>query len=63
VSSGCIRLTNPDIIDLYGRARLGGKVVRVGRVGRAEGAAQSTRSRRPSSVDRLSVNLRARPDD
>jgi lipoprotein-anchoring transpeptidase ErfK/SrfK len=27
VSSGCIRLTNPDIIDLYGRARLGGKVV------------------------------------
>jgi lipoprotein-anchoring transpeptidase ErfK/SrfK len=27
VSSGCIRLTNPDIIDLYGRARLGGKVI------------------------------------
>jgi lipoprotein-anchoring transpeptidase ErfK/SrfK len=27
VSSGCIRLTNADIIDLYGRARLGGKVI------------------------------------
>jgi lipoprotein-anchoring transpeptidase ErfK/SrfK len=27
VSSGCIRLTNPDIIDLYQRARLGGKVI------------------------------------
>ena len=27
VSSGCIRLTNPDIVDLFGRARLGGKVV------------------------------------
>jgi lipoprotein-anchoring transpeptidase ErfK/SrfK len=27
VSSGCIRLTNDDIVDLYGRAKVGGKVV------------------------------------
>ena len=27
VSSGCIRMTNRDIVDLYGRARIGTKVV------------------------------------
>jgi lipoprotein-anchoring transpeptidase ErfK/SrfK len=27
VSSGCIRLANPDIIDLFGRVRIGAKVV------------------------------------
>ena len=27
VSSGCIRLTNDDIIDLYGRVKLGAKVI------------------------------------
>ncbi len=27
VSSGCIRLTNQDIIDLYGRAKIGAKVI------------------------------------
>ncbi len=27
VSSGCIRLTNEDIIDLYGRAKIGAKVI------------------------------------
>ncbi|MGE0006823.1 MAG: L,D-transpeptidase [Parvibaculaceae bacterium] len=27
VSSGCIRLTNEDVIDLYGRARVGAKVI------------------------------------
>lgn len=27
VSSGCIRLTNEDVTDLYSRARLGGKVI------------------------------------
>jgi lipoprotein-anchoring transpeptidase ErfK/SrfK len=27
VSSGCIRLTNEDIVDLYQRAKLGGKVI------------------------------------
>ena len=26
-SSGCIRLNNDDIIDLYGRAKVGAKVV------------------------------------
>ena len=27
VSSGCIRMTNDDVVDLYGRARVGAKVV------------------------------------
>jgi len=27
VSSGCFRLTNEDVIDLYGRVRVGAKVV------------------------------------
>ncbi len=27
VSSGCIRLTNDDVIDLYGRAKVGAKVI------------------------------------
>jgi lipoprotein-anchoring transpeptidase ErfK/SrfK len=27
VSSGCIRMTNRDVIDLYGRVKLGTKVV------------------------------------
>ena len=27
VSSGCIRLTNEDVIDLYGRAKIGAKVI------------------------------------
>ena len=27
VSSGCIRMTNDDVIDLYGRARVGARVV------------------------------------
>ncbi len=26
-SSGCIRLTNDDVIDLYGRAKVGAKVI------------------------------------
>ena len=30
VSSGCIRLTNDDVADLYGRARVGAKVVVLG---------------------------------
>ena len=27
VSSGCFRLTNDDVIDLYGRVRIGAKVI------------------------------------
>ena len=27
VSSGCFRLTNEDVIDLYGRVRIGSKVI------------------------------------
>jgi hypothetical protein len=38
VSSGCIRLTNDDIVDLYRRAKVGGKVVVVSGARDAEGA-------------------------
>jgi len=31
VSSGCIRLTNDDIVDLYQRAKPGSKVIVLGR--------------------------------
>jgi lipoprotein-anchoring transpeptidase ErfK/SrfK len=27
MSSGCIRMMNHDVIDLYGRAKVGGRVV------------------------------------
>jgi lipoprotein-anchoring transpeptidase ErfK/SrfK len=27
VSSGCIRMTNQDVIDLYGRAKVGARVM------------------------------------
>ncbi len=27
VSSGCFRMTNPDVIDLYGRVSVGAKVI------------------------------------
>jgi len=36
VSSGCIRLINQDVIDLYGRVRLGSKVVVLGNSSPAE---------------------------
>ena len=35
VSSGCIRMTNDDVKDLYDRARVGAKVIVRGRVARA----------------------------
>ena len=36
ISSGCIRMTNEDVIDLYNRAKIGSRVVVLGpRIGRA----------------------------
>jgi lipoprotein-anchoring transpeptidase ErfK/SrfK len=49
VSSGCIRMLNQDVIDLYQRTPLGAKVVVLGAAAQAAAAAPSTtgtRSRR-----------------
>jgi lipoprotein-anchoring transpeptidase ErfK/SrfK len=45
VSSGCIRLTNDDIVDLYGRVHIGTRVVVL--PGRQPGSFQATASPRP----------------
>jgi lipoprotein-anchoring transpeptidase ErfK/SrfK len=55
VSSGCIRLTNDDIVDLYRRAKVGGKVVVVSGARDAEGAAPALGIRRASSGQRMSA--------
>jgi lipoprotein-anchoring transpeptidase ErfK/SrfK len=47
VSSGCIRLTNDDVADLYGRAPVGAKVV-VLATGTPTAAASTTASLAPS---------------
>jgi lipoprotein-anchoring transpeptidase ErfK/SrfK len=54
VSSGCIRLTNDDIIDLFRRAKVGGKVV-VLSGGRSAESAPSPGFRRISSGQRMSA--------
>jgi len=46
VSSGCIRLTNEDITDLYGRVQVGTRVVVL--PGTAPGSAQATASPKPA---------------
>ena len=54
VSSGCIRLTNDDIIDLYRRAKVGGRVVVLSADRDAEGAT-SPGSRRSASGRRVTA--------
>jgi lipoprotein-anchoring transpeptidase ErfK/SrfK len=54
VSSGCIRLTNDDIIDLYRRAKVGGKVVVLSADRDVEGAT-SPGYRRISSGRRMTA--------
>jgi lipoprotein-anchoring transpeptidase ErfK/SrfK len=54
VSSGCIRLTNDDIVDLYRRAKVGGKVVVVSGGRNAESASPPV-IRRISSGQRMSA--------
>ena len=44
VSSGCIRLANTDVIDLYGRAKMGGKVIVLPMSGRRTASAPSAGS-------------------
>ncbi len=44
VSSGCIRLANADVIDLYGRAKVGAKVIVLPMSGRRTASVRSSRS-------------------
>jgi lipoprotein-anchoring transpeptidase ErfK/SrfK len=49
VSSGCIRLANADIIDLFGRVRVGAKVVVLPQTARRAEAARATRPQAASA--------------
>jgi hypothetical protein len=44
VSSGCVRLTNEDVIDLFGRTNIGTKVVVLPDAARRAGAVQAART-------------------
>ena len=55
VSSGCIRLTNEDITDLYGRVKVGTRVVVLSGKERANAAAPVTSPRRGSTAARSSA--------
>jgi lipoprotein-anchoring transpeptidase ErfK/SrfK len=63
VSSGCIRMTNPDVIELYGRVNLGTKVIVLSmgerRVPRPhnEGTANVRRATLPPIVGSVSIHL------
>jgi hypothetical protein len=46
VSSGCIRLTNDDIRDLYSRARIGAKVIVLPKIGSQQLEANAPQSKR-----------------
>jgi lipoprotein-anchoring transpeptidase ErfK/SrfK len=52
VSSGCIRMVNDDVIDLYSRAKLGGRVVVLPMPGRvAEKKLRAAQAGRTSSAN------------
>jgi lipoprotein-anchoring transpeptidase ErfK/SrfK len=51
VSSGCIRLTNEDIIDLYDRAQVGAKVVVLPQTTTAQRSRQTLGANTPSRTD------------
>ena len=55
VSSGCIRLTNQDITDLYGRVKVGTRVVVLSGKERANAAVPVTSPRRGSAAARSSA--------
>jgi lipoprotein-anchoring transpeptidase ErfK/SrfK len=55
VSSGCIRLTNEDITDLYGRVKVGTRVVVLSGKERANASAPVTSPRRGSTAARSSA--------
>ena len=50
VSSGCIRLTNEDIRDLYGRVRIGAKVIVMPKIGSQQLEANAPRSKRNAAL-------------
>ena len=58
VSSGCIRMLNEDVIDLYNRANIGTKVVVLPDSGRGIAAAPSPRRQSVSTSAPLSLNGR-----
>jgi lipoprotein-anchoring transpeptidase ErfK/SrfK len=59
VSSGCIRMQNEDVIDLYSRVNVGTKVVVLPDTGRGIAAAAQTASRQPANLSApLSLNGR-----
>jgi len=60
VSSGCIRLTNEDVIDLYERVRIGAKVVVLPQVGAPTRAASAARPSARGS-ERMSFNAGSLP--
>jgi hypothetical protein len=50
VSSGCIRMLNEDVIDLYGRVNVGTKVVVLPDAGRRQDVAHKPDPQRPQAV-------------
>jgi len=50
VSSGCIRLTNEDVIDLFGRVKVGAKVIVLPQTREARAPAPSARARRQAAA-------------
>jgi hypothetical protein len=60
VSSGCIRLTNADVIDLFGRVKVGSKVVVLSQTARQARPA-TMRATRTSAVSATSTYLSTAP--
>jgi hypothetical protein len=58
VSSGCIRMLNQDVIDLYARARLGAKVVVLASNGRAATSASAPRATTGTTVHPAGIQQR-----
>ena len=61
VSSGCIRLANADVIDLYGRAKIGGKVIVLPMSGRRTASAPRLAAPTELLSDGLAERLRLGP--
>ncbi len=61
VSSGCIRMTNADVEDLFRRVRIGTKVVVLSK-GRLEARRDNPTAGAPSAAQRQAINLAARPN-
>jgi hypothetical protein len=57
VSSGCVRLTNEDVIDLYGRTNMGAKVVVLPDASRRLGAEETARPDARRTVSQQTLPL------